>query len=75
MGKSINSWERREAEAVVRPALSGVGSGDFRARRRALEAGRAAMLAALPRLRHAMEASRSGAKKPPVLPLAAELDP
>lgn len=56
MGKSINSWELREAEVVVRPALRGVGSGDFTARRRAIEAGRAAMLAALPRLRQAMEA-------------------
>jgi NTE family protein len=56
MGKSINSWELKEAEVVVRPALSGVGSGDFTAKRRAIEAGRAAMLAALPRLRQAMEA-------------------
>ncbi|WP_442968659.1 patatin-like phospholipase family protein [Ramlibacter sp.] len=56
MGKSINSWELKEAEVVVRPALRGVGSGDFTAKRRAIEAGRAAMLAALPRLRQAMEA-------------------
>ena len=56
MGKSINGWELKEAEVVVRPALSGVGSGDFTAKRRAIEAGRAAMLAALPRLRQVMEA-------------------
>jgi NTE family protein len=56
MGKSINRWELKEAEVVVRPALAGVGSGDFTAKKRAIEAGRAAMLAALPRLRQAMEA-------------------
>jgi NTE family protein len=56
MGKSINSWELKEAEVVVRPGLRGVGSGDFTAKRRAIEAGRAAMLAALPRLRQVMEA-------------------
>lgn len=56
MGKSINAWELKEAEVVVRPALAGVGSGDFTAKRRAIEAGRAAMLAALPRLRQVMEA-------------------
>ena len=41
---------------MVRPALRGVGSGDFTAKRRAIEAGRAAMLAALPRLQQVMEA-------------------
>jgi NTE family protein len=56
MGKSINGWELKEAEVVVRPGLRGVGSGDFTAKRRAIEAGRAAMLAALPRLRQVMEA-------------------
>ncbi|MEJ5991851.1 patatin-like phospholipase family protein [Ramlibacter sp. PS3R-8] len=56
MGKSINSWELKEADVVVRPALRGVGSGDFTAKRRAIEAGRAAMLAALPRLQQLIEA-------------------
>ena len=40
MGKSINSYELRDADVVVRPALVGVGSADFTARRRAIEAGR-----------------------------------
>ena len=31
MGKSINSYELREADLVVRPALAGVGSADFTA--------------------------------------------
>ena len=48
MGKSINALELRDADVVVQPGLVGVGSADFSARRRAIEAGRAAMLAALP---------------------------
>ena len=36
---------------VVRPALAGVGSADFASRKRSIEAGRAAMLAALPQLK------------------------
>ena len=56
MGKSINAYELREADVVVRPALAGVGSADFTARRRAIEAGRAAMLRLLPQVRSAMEA-------------------
>jgi NTE family protein len=56
MGKSINAWELREADLVVRPSLVGVKSADFAARRRAIEAGRAAMLQALPPLRAALEA-------------------
>lgn len=51
MGKSINSLELRDADVVVRPALTGISSGDFSARRRSIESGRAAMLAALPQLR------------------------
>ncbi len=54
MGKSINTFELRDADVVVRPALLGVKSADFSARRRAIEAGRAAMLQALPQLRAAM---------------------
>ncbi len=56
MGKSINSYELRDADVVVRPALAGVGSAEFTARRRAIEAGRAAMARVLPQLRAAMEA-------------------
>ena len=54
MGKSINTYELKEADVVVRPALSGTGSADFSSRRRSIEAGRAAMLAALPALRSKM---------------------
>lgn len=56
MGKSINTYELRGADVVVRPALSGVGSADFTARRRAIEAGRAAMQRLLPQLKAAIAA-------------------
>ena len=51
MGRSINNFELREADVVVRPKLAGVSSADFGARKRSILAGREAMLAALPDLR------------------------
>ena len=51
MGKSISAYELRDADVIVRPTLAGVRSSDFAARRRSIEAGRAAMLAALPLLK------------------------
>ncbi len=51
MGRSINTFELREADVVMRPALNGVGSADFTARRRAIQAGREAALAVLPQLK------------------------
>ena len=54
MIKSINNFELREADFVVRPALAGVSSSDFSARRRSIEAGRAAMLTLLPQLKMAL---------------------
>ncbi|MDB5947083.1 MAG: esterase [Ramlibacter sp.] len=56
MGKSINSYELRDADVVVRPALVGVGSADFASRQRAIDAGRAAMLRLLPQLKAAIAA-------------------
>jgi NTE family protein len=58
MGKSIKALELKEADVVVRPSLAGVSSADFNARLRAIEAGRAAMLAALPALKLALNAGR-----------------
>ncbi len=51
MGRSINMFELREADAVIRPRLDGVSSADFTARRRAIQAGREAAQAMLPLLR------------------------
>lgn len=56
MGKSINTFELKDADIVVRPALQGVSSADFGARKRSIEAGRQAMLLALPQLRAAIAA-------------------
>ena len=60
MGKSINTLALKEADIVVRPALSGVKSADFSARRRSIEAGRVAMLAQLPRLKERLAAFEAG---------------
>lgn len=51
MGRSINVFELREADVVIRPRLDGVGSADFTARRRAIQAGREAAQAVLPQLK------------------------
>ena len=55
MGKSINSYELKDADVVVRPSLAGLKSADFSARQRAIDSGRAAMLAAMPALRARLE--------------------
>jgi len=56
MGKSINSFELRDAEVVLRPALGGVKSADFGARQRSITAGRLAMQQALPQLKRLLAA-------------------
>ncbi len=50
MGRSINNFELREADVVLRPKLNGVGSADFTSRKRSIQAGRDAALAQLPDL-------------------------
>ena len=47
MGKSINQFELRDADIVLRPALVGVASGDFTSRVRAIRSGREAAQAQL----------------------------
>lgn len=59
MSKSINTFELKDADVVVRPLLVGVGSSNFSARRQAIEAGRVAMTALLPQLRLALGSKRS----------------
>ena len=58
MGKSINRFELRDADVVVRPSLVGVGSSDFSARRRSIQAGRLAMQSMLPQLQMAIKGDR-----------------
>ncbi len=40
MGRSINQFELRDADVVLRPLLAGVASADFAARLKAIQAGR-----------------------------------
>jgi len=56
MGKTINGFELRDADVVLRPVLNGVGSADFAARKRSIAAGRQAMQQALPRLKELLQA-------------------
>lgn len=56
MGRSINQFELRDADVVVRPRLDGVSGADFTARRRAIAAGREAALAVLPQLKQRIAA-------------------
>jgi NTE family protein len=56
MGLSINTFELKDADVVVRPALNGIASSDFSSRKRSIEAGRQAMLLQLPNLRAAIAA-------------------
>lgn len=56
MGKSINRFELREADILVRPALEGISSSDFSARKRSIEAGRVAMVKMIPELKAALAA-------------------
>jgi len=57
MSKSINQYELKGADIIIRPSLAGLKSADFSARLKAIDAGRAAMLAALPALRLKLEAA------------------
>ncbi|URI11133.1 patatin-like phospholipase family protein [Aquincola tertiaricarbonis] len=54
MSRSINTFELRDADVVVRPRLVGVSSADFTVRRKAIAAGREAALAVLPAIRQKM---------------------
>jgi len=56
MGKSINQYELKDADVVVRPSQVGLKGADFSSRQRAIDAGRAAMLAALPALKAKLQA-------------------
>ena len=56
MGRSINHFELREADVVLRPRLDGVGGADFGARRRAIQAGREAAQLALAQIRQRIAA-------------------
>lgn len=50
MGRSINQFELRDADVVLRPVLAGMSSADFGGRARAIQAGREAAARLLPEL-------------------------
>ena len=56
MGRSINSFELRDADVVLRPKLANMGGADFSARKRSILAGREAALAQLAGLRERIAA-------------------
>jgi NTE family protein len=62
MGKTINHYELAGADIVVRPSLVGLKSADFSSRQRAIDAGRAAMLAALPALKAKLAAEATSSR-------------
>ncbi len=51
MGRSINQFELKEADLVLRPKLTGTSGADFTVRKQTIEAGREAALAQLGALR------------------------
>ncbi|MEO8059564.1 MAG: patatin-like phospholipase family protein [Burkholderiales bacterium] len=51
MGRSINTFELRDADVVLRPKLPGVSGADFTARKKSIQAGREVTLAHLAALR------------------------
>ncbi len=51
MGRSINQFELRDADVVLRPLLAGISSADFASRSKAIQAGRDAASRQLPELR------------------------
>ncbi len=56
MGRSINTFELKEADVVIRPRLDGLSSADFAARKRSIQAGREMALQMLPVIRQRIEA-------------------
>jgi NTE family protein len=51
MGRSINNFELRDADVVLRPKLTGISSADFASRGRSMQVGREAMKAQLPEVK------------------------
>ncbi|MEI7430615.1 MAG: patatin-like phospholipase family protein [Betaproteobacteria bacterium] len=54
MGQNLARYELKEADIVIRPQVSGVGSTDFQARHDAILEGEKAAQAALPQIREAI---------------------
>ncbi len=60
MGQSLNQYELKQADVVIRPGLATMKGGDFQGRNLAIIAGEKAALAALPEIRRKLQ-QRTGA--------------
>lgn len=58
MGRSINRFELKDADVVLRPKLRGQSSADFTLRRQTIDAGREAATASLTQLREKLAAAQ-----------------
>jgi NTE family protein len=58
MGRSINRFELKDADVVLRPKLRGQSSADFTLRRQTIDAGREAATTALAQLREKLAATQ-----------------
>lgn len=58
MGQSLNQYELRQADIVIRPALGSMKGSDFQGRNLAIIAGERAATAALPEIRRKLKAKR-----------------
>lgn len=59
MAQSLNAFELKQADVVVRPVLTGLPGARFSARAQAIESGRQAMTAALPLLRQLLSGQKA----------------
>lgn len=60
MGQSLNQYELRQADVVIRPELATMRGGDFHSRNVAIIAGEKAATAALAEIRRKLKAKREG---------------
>lgn len=60
MGQSLNQYELKQADIVIRPELAAMKGSDFQSRGIAIAAGERAALAAMPELRRRLQSKRDG---------------
>jgi NTE family protein len=58
MGQSLNQYELKQADIVIRPELAAMKGSDFQSRGVAIAAGERAALAAMPELRRRLQLKR-----------------
>jgi len=58
MSQSINYYELKDADIVIRPGLAGMKGGDFGGRNLAILAGEKAAIEAMPEIKQKLKAMR-----------------